>query len=80
MRSGQKKYGDRFGNFGGIDMDVLCRNTPEEIRQYTLHILEKTSDRRGVAYGSGNSIPHYVHVEGYLAMNQAIREFRGARI
>jgi uroporphyrinogen decarboxylase len=75
-----EKYGDRIGNFGGIDMDVLCRNTEEEIRSYTFNILEKTSQCGGVAYGSGNSIPYYVPVKGYLAMNKAIREFRGERI
>ena len=74
-----EKYGDRIGNFGGIDMDVLCQKTEEEIRSYTFDILEKTSQSGGVAYGSGNSIPHYVPVEGYLAMNKAIREFRGER-
>jgi uroporphyrinogen decarboxylase len=75
-----EKYGDRIGNFGGIDMDVLCQKTEEEIRSYTFNLLEKTSQCSGVAYGSGNSIPHYVPVEGYLAMNKAIREFRGERL
>ncbi len=72
-----EKYGDKIGNFGGIDMDILCRNTEQEIREYTIGILEKTSQCNGVAYGSGNSIPHYVPVDGYLAMNKTIREFRG---
>ena len=72
-----EKYGDRIGNFGGIDMDVLCQNTEDEIRTYTLNILEKTADCGGIAYGSGNSIPYYVPVDGYLAMNKTIREFRG---
>ncbi len=75
-----EKYGDRIGNFGGVDMDVLCRNTEEEIRSYTIDMLEKTSQCGGVAYGSGNSIPHYVPVKGYLAMNKTIREFRGERL
>ncbi len=71
------EYGDRIGNFGGIDMDILCQNTPEEIRKYTINILEQTATHGGVAYGSGNSIPGYVPITGYLAMNKAIREFRG---
>lgn len=75
-----EKYGDKIGNFGGIDMDVLCQNTEEEIRSYIFDMLEKTSQCGGVAYGSGNSIPHYVPVEGYLAMNKAIREFRGDKL
>ena len=52
----------------------------EEIRAYTFDILEKTSQCGGVAYGSGNSIPDYVPVEGYLVMNRAIREFRGEKL
>ena len=74
------QYGNRIGNFGGIDMDVLCQRAPEEIRKYTFGVMETTSQCGGIAYGSGNSIPHYVPVEGYLAMNKAIREFRGERI
>jgi uroporphyrinogen decarboxylase len=72
-----QKYGDKIGNFGGIDMDILCQKNEDEIRTYTLDILEKTANCGGVAYGSGNSIPDYVPVEGYLAMNKTIREFRG---
>jgi uroporphyrinogen decarboxylase len=75
-----KKYGDRIGNFGGIDLDALCQNTEDEIRNYVFDILEKTSHCGGVAYGSGNTIPHYVPVKGYLAMNKAIREFRGEKV
>ncbi|HDS84942.1 MAG TPA: hypothetical protein ENN97_07105 [Phycisphaerales bacterium] len=72
-----KNYGDKIGNFGGIDMDVLCQNSSQEIRAYTFDVLEKTYQCGGVAFESGNSIPHYVPVEGYLEMNKAIREFRG---
>jgi uroporphyrinogen decarboxylase len=72
-----ERYGDRIGNFGGIDMDVICRQSPEQIRAYTLDILEKSMGHGGVAFGSGNSIPHYVPVEGYYAMTNTIREFRG---
>ena len=72
-----EKYGDRISNFGGIDMDVLCQKSPEEVRQYTLKVLDYSKGHGGVAYGSGNSIPDYVPVEGYLAMVNTIREYRG---
>jgi uroporphyrinogen decarboxylase len=72
-----EKYGGKISNFGGIDVDILCRKTPKEIQQYTLWLLEDTKDRCGIAYGSGNSIPDYVPVEGYLAMINTIREYRG---
>lgn len=73
-------YGDKIGNFGGIDMDVLCQKTPDEIKAYTVDILESTVGHGGVAIGSGNSIPDYVPVVGYLAMINIVREFRGDQL
>lgn len=71
------RYGDRIGNFGGIDTDVLCRYSPEYIREYILDCLGKVKGRGGIAFSSGNSIPDYVPVEGYLAMIETVREWRG---
>ncbi len=70
-------YGDAIGNFGGVDMDILCRHTPEEIKKYVLRVIKQNIDYKGIAIGSGNSIPSYVPVEGYLAMVDAVREYRG---
>lgn len=72
-----ERYGDRIGLLGGIDVDILCRSTPAEIvelvytrgRQYR-HLA------KGYALGSGNSIPDYVPVDGYLAMLQAAQKIR----
>lgn len=71
------RYGDRIGNFGGIDTDVLCRQSPEEIRAYVLDCLEKVKGKGGIAFSSGNSIPDYVPTEGYLAMIDTVRQWRG---
>jgi uroporphyrinogen decarboxylase len=73
-----ERYGDRIGNFGGIDMDALCRLTPTEIREYILDVLKQVDGKGGIAFGSGNSIPKYVPPEGYLAMIETIRTYRGA--
>jgi len=72
-----ERYGNRIGNFGGIDTDVLCRKDPEYIRAYVLDCLEKVKDAGGIAFASGNSIPDYVPAEGYLAMVEAVRDWRG---
>ena len=71
------RYGDRIGNFGGVDTDVLCRFDEKQIREYTLDVLHRCSDKGGVAIGSGNSIPNYVPFSGYMAMVETVREFRG---
>lgn len=73
-----EKYGDRIGNFGGIDMNVLCMNTPEEIDVYVKNVIDYSVGKGGFAIGSGNSIPNYVPVEGYLAMIKAVNDYRFA--
>ena len=70
-------YNNRIGLLGGIDVDLLCCETPQTIQA---HVLEKgarfRSMARGFALGSGNSIPDYVPVDGYLAMIEAARQIR----
>jgi len=67
-------YGDRIGLLGGFDVDLLCLNEPTEIVDI---VFEKGSRFRaaanGYALGSGNSIPDYVPVDGYLAMIEAAK-------
>jgi uroporphyrinogen decarboxylase len=72
-----ERYNDRIGLFGGIDVDLLCRNDPKTVYEEVL--LRGTEYRRmskGFALGSGNSIPHYVPADSYLAMIDAAREIR----
>ncbi len=70
-------YSNRIGLLGGIDVDLLCCETAETIQA---HVFEKgtrfRSMARGFALGSGNSIPDYVPVDGYLAMIEAARQIR----
>ena len=70
-------YGDRIGLLGGIDVDLLCQKQPAEIID---EVFEKGKRFRaaahGYALGSGNSIPEYVPVEGYLAMIEAAHKIR----
>ena len=72
-----KRYGDRIGLLGGIDVDILCQKTRSEIVD---DVFEKGMRFRrtahGYALGSGNSIPDYVPVEGYLAMIEAAQKLR----
>ena len=62
-------YGRRIGLLGGIDLDILCQKKPDEVYEI---VLERGRRYRrtacGYALGTGNSIPDYVPVEGYLAM------------
>lgn len=53
---------------GGLDLDFVCRETPEKIYNRACAMLERTKDRGGYALGSGNSIPYYTPFENYIAM------------
>ena len=71
------RYGDRIGNFGGIDTDAVCRLSKTEMRTYIHDVIRKCKGHGGFAFGSGNSIPDYVPVEGFLNMVEIVREYRG---
>ena len=71
------RYGDRIGLLGGIDVDLLCQNESEDVFEIVLERgLKYRGLANGYALGSGNSIPDYVPVEGYLAMVEAAKRIR----
>jgi uroporphyrinogen decarboxylase len=63
-----RKFGDRIAILGGVDVDLLSRGTPDEVRARTREILEACAPGGGFCMGSGNSLPNYVNVENYYAM------------
>jgi uroporphyrinogen decarboxylase len=70
-------YGDRIGLLGGIDVDLLCIKPPPEVFESVVEQGTRyRSNAKGFALGSGNSIPDYVPVEGYLAMIEAAQHIR----
>ncbi len=64
----KRKYGHRLALCGGIDMDVLCRSTLEQVRAYTRRVLEACMPGGGYCLGTGNTVANYVPVDNYLAM------------
>jgi uroporphyrinogen decarboxylase len=69
-------YGDRLGNFGGIDSGILCDLDKNEIKEYTTRIFNEADRHGGVALGSGNSIPDYIPVGNYLTMVETLNGLR----
>jgi uroporphyrinogen decarboxylase len=72
-----ERYGDRIGNFGGIDTDAVCLLDAAAMRSYIQDVIRQCTGHGGFAFGSGNSIPDYVPTEGYLTMVETVREYRG---
>lgn len=60
------RYGQRVTPLGGLDVDLICRGTPEEIRRYTRKKIEQCFADGYWALGTGNSLTNYMPVENYL--------------
>jgi uroporphyrinogen decarboxylase len=70
-----ERYGDKLCLIGNIDVDLLSRGTPEEIKQNVISNIENISGKGGYCVGSGNSIPEYVSFDNYLTLIQTVREY-----
>jgi uroporphyrinogen decarboxylase len=66
-----EKWGSRIAIIGGIDVDFVCRSTPQAITQRSREMLKRAESRGGYALGTGNSVPEYVPQANYLAMIEA---------
>lgn len=72
------EYGDRIGNFGGIDTDLLVRGEEDQIRCTVRNVFELAERKQGgIAIGSGNSVPDYVDPVKYMVMLDEIKRLRG---
>lgn len=69
-------YHKRIAILGGIDMDFMCRATPDEVYQRSKAMLERAATDGAFALGTGNSVPEYVPDENYFAMIRAVNENR----
>lgn len=71
------KYSSRIGLFGGFDLNLLILEKPEDVYRNVLEMgTLYLSKANGYGLGSGNSIPGYVPVEGFMAMVEAVEEIR----
>ena len=72
-----ERYGDRIGNFGGIDASELCLMDEQGVQDYVNRVLRACEGHGGIAFSTGNSVPGYIPMENYLAMVETVRKYRG---
>jgi uroporphyrinogen decarboxylase len=73
-----ERYGKRIGNFGGVEMNIMTLNTPAEVRRYVLDLLDRIgTGNGGIGIGTGNQISSYTEPANWVAMCEAVREWRG---
>ncbi len=63
-----EQYHGRIAIAGGMDVDFICRESEEAIRQRVRAMIERTGTRGGYLIGTGNSVPSYMPQNKYLAM------------
>jgi len=73
IRQVKRDYAGRVCLMGNLDVDIIERGNPGEVRRATEQLL---SDMAGPGYifASGNSITQWAPVENVLAMAQAVRQ------
>ena len=76
VESAYEQYHERIAIMGGMDLDFVCRSTPEEVYKRSRNMLELSADSGSYALGTGNSVPEYVPDENYFAMISAVLDAR----
>jgi uroporphyrinogen decarboxylase len=71
----RRQYGDQLALLGNIDVDLLARGDPDEIRAAVRTRIGQVAPGGGYAIGSSNSVPDYVPTANYRAMVTAALEF-----
>jgi uroporphyrinogen-III decarboxylase len=70
-------YGDKIGLFGGFDMNELILNNYDYVFEKVKREAAKfRSMTKGYSAGSGNSIPDYMSVDGFMGMVDAVKAIR----
>lgn len=76
LKAVKENWGNKLCLIGYVDVDLLSRGTPEEVKNQVKKNIEVAGYNGGYCVGSGNSIPEYVKLENYRAMIEATMEYR----
>lgn len=71
----KEKRGHQFCLMGSIDIDRICRGTPEEIEEMVREKISHLGHNGGYAVGTSNTVPDYVNFENYRAMIEAAHKY-----
>ncbi len=65
-------YKGRMAILGGMDINYLCTAAPETIYRRCRAMIDRARADGGYALGSGNSIPSYIPIASWQAMQRAV--------
>jgi uroporphyrinogen decarboxylase len=68
----KRRYGKKLCLSGGVDVDLLSRGTPDEVRALVRKHIAEVGPEGAWCAGSSNSVPEYVPVENYRVMVETV--------
>ena len=71
----KRRWGDRVGLLGGLDVDYIARRSEPDIRRRVRRTLEVCHPGGGYCLGLGNWVTRYIPVDHYLAVLDEARRF-----
>ena len=71
----KRRWGDRVGLLGGIDVDFLTRAQPDDVHSYVHDILDACMPGGGFTLGVGNWVADTIPTDNYLAVHAESRSF-----
>ncbi len=72
IREVKRRYGHRRCLIGNVEVDLLARGTPEEVRRQVRWLLREVAPGGGYCLGSSNTVTYYVKPENYRAMIEEV--------
>ncbi len=64
-----------FCLLGNIDLDLMARGTPEQVRSHVLQRLDRLNPGGGFLPGVSNTVPEYVKFENYRCMIETVYSY-----
>ena len=62
----KRRYGSRITPLGGLDVDMICRASTDDLRRYARAKIQTCFADGYWAMGTGNSLTDYMPVENYM--------------
>ncbi len=71
----KKSVGDKLCLLGNIDMDIMARKSPDDVKELVFRNLRNIAPGGGYILGASNSVPEYIPLENYNAMRETALEY-----
>ena len=68
VEEAHRRWGDRIGIIGGVDVHLLASGTEDDVRARVRQILDVCGPEGHYVLGTGNSVTSYIPFQNYLAM------------